>query len=220
MWILALMLTLLTALLPAGRSGREPVCCAPPPVATLTATIMPLGDSITEGVGSSDGLGYRGRLDRLLKFRHAWVGSQSAAPWRHEGHSGWRIDQVIPYARGWAATYRPSVILVDLGTNDAGRGHDEPAAQMLAELQTLLAELRAGSPTSAIVVAQPTLTPLNTAAQQAALRDYGNALAALPGIRVVDMRGVHIGTDGVHPDDAGYADMARRWAKALPSRTN
>lgn len=217
----ALLIAIVAALLqPTAHPGADPTCCTNPRAAA-TLAIMPLGDSITLGVGSASGLGYRGPLDGML-VAHRWVGSQGAAPWLHEGHSGWRIDQVVPYARTWAAQAQPGVVLIDLGTNDAGRDHDEPAAQMLAEMRQLIAELRAALPTVSLVLAQPTLTPLNTAAQQAALRDFGDALPGLAAevgrAKVVDMRGVHIGPDQVHPDDAGYQEMARRWATVLPVR--
>src|SRR5262245_50352644 len=68
-------------------------------------TIMPLGDSITYGLGGTPG-GYRDRLYTDLQnagFSFTFVGSSTENPSRllsqagqthHEGHSGFRIDQI------------------------------------------------------------------------------------------------------------------------------
>ena len=75
------------------------------PSATAIGEILPLGDSITDGLGGTGG-GYRARLHLLLNnvgdsFR--MVGSATndstavltgSGQHRHEGHSGYRIDQI------------------------------------------------------------------------------------------------------------------------------
>jgi hypothetical protein len=37
----------------------------------------------------------------------------------HEGHWGWRVDQILADLPGWLGSYTPDVALVHLGTNDA-----------------------------------------------------------------------------------------------------
>ena len=63
--------------------------------------VLPLGDSITDGAGAPGG--YRLRLYQLLTnagFNVDFVGTltDNGAPGLpdpdHEGHSGWRIDQI------------------------------------------------------------------------------------------------------------------------------
>ncbi|MCA9910973.1 MAG: hypothetical protein KC519_20100, partial [Anaerolineae bacterium] len=92
-------------------------------------TIMPLGNSITQGSGQQNS--YRRALWQLIQaggYGADFVGSQSSnfsAPppnpdfdLNHEGHWGWRADQILAQLPGWAATYQPQVVLIHLGTND------------------------------------------------------------------------------------------------------
>ena len=77
-----------------------------PPVPLVSATstsikIMPLGDSITYGVGSSTGGGYRLPLWNELRARGfpiEFVGSVHTGPAsfdrQNEGHPGWKINQI------------------------------------------------------------------------------------------------------------------------------
>ncbi len=205
------------------------ICCTPPPRPQPgIGQIMPLGDSITVGSCSTSGDGYRDRLDAKLRaagYPLTSVGSQvSASGMRHEGHGGWTIDQVTAGVQGgWLAT-PPEWVLLDAGTNDDGQGRT--AAQMLASMSTLLDKILAAGPTVKVIVAQLTITTYNTAAQQQAEQDYDNGLPALAAakgwrVRTVDMRGVELAAastctpGGVHPDDAGYEQMANRWYAAI-----
>src|SRR4051812_4213000 len=78
--------------------------------------VMPLGDSITEGTQVPGG--YRiGLWQRLATggYRIDFVGSQYNGPTNlgdhdHEGHPGWRIDQIDANITGWLATYQPHSI--------------------------------------------------------------------------------------------------------------
>src|SRR5256885_14756200 len=87
-------------------------------VGTRPVRVMPLGDSITFGVGSSTGSSYRAALwDRLVGqagYAVDYVGSQRSGALPdtdNEGHSGWRIDQIASNVDGWLATYQPDVVL-------------------------------------------------------------------------------------------------------------
>src|SRR5688500_15993420 len=80
----------------------------PPPV-----RIMPLGDSITFGAGGTANLGgYRGPLYTLLTnagynvdFVGTQTGNSSGVPDQdHQGHSGWRIDELDSNIAGWFGT--------------------------------------------------------------------------------------------------------------------
>ena len=73
-------------------------CCEP---SAGSVRIMPLGDSITFGVGGVGGFGgYRGTLySKLVNQGYSvnFVGTQTANSGsipdpNHEGHGGWRID--------------------------------------------------------------------------------------------------------------------------------
>src|SRR5690349_17858040 len=86
--------------------------------------VMPLGDSITEGTQVPGG--YRiGLWQRLAAagYRVDFVGTQSNGPAAlgdhdHEGHPGWRIDQIDANISGWLATTGARTVLLHIGTND------------------------------------------------------------------------------------------------------
>jgi len=65
----------------------------------LTIRFLPLGGSITYGLGSSHGNGYRDALHKLLEPGNTvdFIGSVKAGQMSdndNEGHSGWTIDQI------------------------------------------------------------------------------------------------------------------------------
>src|SRR4051794_23956151 len=93
-----------------GMGAVLPAAAATAPAAPASAAapaslrLMPLGDSITWGVGSSSGNSYRGFLwNRLAAEGHTldFVGSGRSGTMSdpdNEGHSGWRIDQIAGIA--------------------------------------------------------------------------------------------------------------------------
>ena len=105
------------------------------PIATTPASaesnggvrVMPLGDSITDGFSVPGG--YRiGLWQRLAAggYRVDFVGSQFNGPASlgdhdHEGHSGWRIDQIDANIVNWLRTTTPRTVLLHIGTNDMCR---------------------------------------------------------------------------------------------------
>src|SRR5215216_4783367 len=82
--------------------------------------VMPLGDSITEGTQVPGG--YRiGLWQRMAAagYQVDYVGSQFNGPTSlgdhdHEGHPGWRIDQIDANITGWLQTYTPHTVLLHL----------------------------------------------------------------------------------------------------------
>jgi len=193
--------------------------------------IMPLGDSITYGTASSTGDGYRAPLATLLggsaPMGSGWLyeGSINSGSsfWSHEGHGGYTIDQLNAGLSGWLpaagnARLPVNLILLDAGTNDSEQ--NRTGAQMLTSMSTLLDSVHTADPAARVLVAQITITGLDTPAQQQAEQDFDNGLPALAAakgtwVRTVDMRGVALSGDQLHPGDAGYQDMAGRWYAAL-----
>ncbi len=190
--------------------------------------VMPLGDSITEGTQVPGG--YRiGLWQRLAAagYRTDFVGSQFNGPaglgdHDHEGHPGWRIDQVDAAVTGWLTATRPRTVLLHLGTNDVLQNYNLAGAP--ARLSALIDHITAAAPDADVFVA--TIIPLASANQEAA----GRALnAAIPGIvrsKVNAGRRVHLVDmhaalstadliDGVHPTAGGYDKMAATWFAAL-----
>ena len=134
--------------------------------------VMPLGDSITEMRGGTDS--YRRTLWDMLVNQSGYsvdfVGGQygvrptSGDPlhWDydldHEGHSGFRADQIRDGLPGWVADADPDVVLLHIGTNDLMQGQSVDDA--IDEIGDLIDILRANNPNVAIVLAQiiPTFT--------------------------------------------------------------
>ena len=190
--------------------------------------VMPLGDSITHGTqipgGSRTGLWQRFTTDR---YTVDFVGSQFNGPSTlgdhdHEGHPGWRIDQIDASITGWLNTFNPHTVLLHIGTNDVLQNFNLGGAP--GRLSTLIDRITNTKPTAEVFVAQ--IIPLSNASQDAAARTFN---AAIPGIvqsKVNAGRRVHLVDmhsalttadliDGVHPNATGYNKMAAVWYSAL-----
>jgi lysophospholipase L1-like esterase len=201
------------------------------PCAGARTVYLPLGDSITEGYKSRSGNGYRAvladKLSTVAPMGCGWsyAGTQASGSryYPHEGHSGETINQIASHLPASLNAMAPaglpvSVVLLGAGTNDDGQ--NRTADRMLSDMSALLDRIHAGRPSTKVLVAQITITTRNSPAQQQAERDFNAGLPALAAgkggwVRVVDMSDVHLSADRIHPDDAGYADMAGRWHTAL-----
>jgi len=190
--------------------------------------VMPLGDSITEGTQVPGG--YRiGLWQRLSSggYRVDLVGSQFNGPaglgdHDHEGHPGWRIDQLDASIVGWLRTYTPRTVLLHIGTNDVLQNYNLAGAP--ARLSTLVDHITATVPDAEVFVA--TIIPLANAGQEANVRTFN---ATIPGmvqskasagrhVHLVDMHSALTAADlidGIHPTAAGYDKMAATWYTAL-----
>ncbi|GGO22971.1 lipase [Microbispora rosea subsp. aerata] len=192
--------------------------------------VMPLGDSITEGTQVPGG--YRiGLWQRLAADRYTidFVGSQFNGPGSlgdhdHEGHPGWRIDQIDANITGWLRTYTPRTVLLHIGTNDVLQNYNVSTAPQ--RLSALIDRITTAAPDADVFVA--TIIPLSNPGQEAAARTFN---AAIPGIvqsKVNSGKRVHLVDmhsklttadliDGVHPTSGGYDKMAAAWYDALRS---
>jgi lysophospholipase L1-like esterase len=187
--------------------------------------VMPLGDSITDGYTVPGG--YRiGLWQRAAAagIPVDFVGSLSNGPAElgdhdHEGHSGWRIDQLDANIVGWLQASNPRTILLHIGTNDIGQNYDVGNAP--ARLSALIDHIRTLAPNAQLFVAQ--IIPTANAANEIATQTFN---AALPGIvaqkgpltHLVDMHSAITTADladGLHPNATGYDKMAARWFSAL-----
>ena len=215
--------------------------------------VLPLGDSITDGFATTGG--YRARLNLLLnnngdvfKFIGSATNNSTAAltaagQEHHEGHTGYRIDQIdgnltglvssapVPdnsngghwldggHGTGRAAIF-PDLILLHIGTNDASQGRT--AAQMQALLQSLLAKIKTNRPNAQVIVASliPRTDDSNLEAIQMSYNSGIPATVAAQGanFHFLDMHAVlNSGdlADGQHPNQGGFDKMANAWATAL-----
>lgn len=194
-------------------AGCSPVHTAPPPKPTPTATvrpalrIMPLGDSITQGVGSSTGAGYRQRLQELLRARQVdFVGSQhggAVADPDHEGHSGYMIDQLGAGIDGWLTAAKPDVVLLHAGINDLDRGPNK--AHAADRLIALADRITADQPKATVLVLG--LIP-TTGGLEGETQAFNTRLSSATGhqYRYVDPPALTPDemADRLHPSDAGY----------------
>ncbi|BEL04587.1 SGNH/GDSL hydrolase family protein [Actinoplanes sichuanensis] len=189
--------------------------------------VMPLGDSITEGTQIPGG--YRiGLWQRLVAagYRTDFVGSQFNGPAAlgdhdHQGHPGWRIDQIDANVAGWLRATTPRTVLLHIGTNDILQNYNVSGAP--SRLSALIDRITATVPSADVFVA--TIIPLANSGQEAAARTFN---AAIPGIvqskggrvHLVDMHAALTTADlidGVHPTATGYDKMAAAWYAALRS---
>jgi len=204
-------------------------CCGSPPApaAGRVWRVMPLGDSITRGAGD----GWRGTFwSRVLAGggRLDLVGSQvqgSFADPQHEGHGGWRIDQLTAIAADRVRRYAPDVVLLMAGTNDLVHHR---WAGMAGRLETLVRAVQAARPGVRVLLATvPQMQP-RSAGLVAAWNAYRAAVPVVAGrTGATVVRGdvvrypSDLTADGVHPSRCGYARLAwlwwHGWVRAVPA---
>lgn len=197
--------------------------------------IMPLGSSVTYGLGSSAAnasAGYRAYLQYYLNdagVSYDMVGSlragnQNLIDTDVEGHSGYRIDQVAHYAPTWLANNAPDLVLLHTGGNDVFQNYR--LAEAPQRLDSLIDLIRAKSPAGVKIVVCTLLDTSDAAYQprvdayNAALRQVVAAQAAAHGdVWLAEMSGIiNVKTDlsdRMHPNAKGYAKMAVSWAYAI-----
>ncbi|WP_242620844.1 SGNH/GDSL hydrolase family protein [Streptomyces sp. BK239] len=199
----------------AGSPPSAVRAAAPTPL-----RLMPLGDSITWGVGSSSGNGYRAFLrNQLAAEGHAldFVGSGRNGTMSdpdNEGHSGWRIDQITGIADSVLNRHRPNVVTLEIGTNDLNGNYQIPTAP--DRLRALIDRITRAAPDATVLVGT---VIISTSGTEEANRPAFNA--RVPGIvqaaqaagkhvRLVDMSALTRAdlADALHPDDTGYRKMA------------
>lgn len=187
--------------------------------------ILPLGDSITAGFGSTTWNGYRQNLEDTLKSagnQVAYVGSLKHGTMPdnvNEGHSGWPLDAINGLTPR-VGTCRPNVVTLMAGTNDAVqyRGYDP-----VARLEQVMRDIFTQDPNTSVVVAG--LLPSTIAAEDAIDKQI---TAAIPGIvsrlqgegkavAYADMREVTLSdlSDQRHPNDGGYTKLAAAFANGI-----
>ncbi len=187
-----------------GGSGAYNPC----PGAGTACAIMPLGDSITDGVGSSaPGGGYRVQLFHDAVQAHkaiTFVGSATdpngpttldgkTFPRNHEGHPGYTIDNssttsgISPLVDASIATNHPQIILLMIGTNDINRNIDPANAP--TRLGALLDKIFNDAPNTLVVVAK--ITPwADDGTNVSAVEPYNNAIASV--VQTRNASGKHV----------------------------
>ncbi len=166
-----------------------------PTTAGTACAVLPLGDSITEGYGStSPGGGYRVELFRQAVNAGkniAFVGSLTNGPTtvanrnfprQHEGHGGYTIDSGTGHSGisgqitdSALANYHPHIVLLMIGTNDINGNMD--VANAPTRLRNLIDEITRNAPAALVVVAS--IIPIKNSGTNQRVQTYN---AAIPGI--------------------------------------
>jgi acyl-CoA thioesterase I len=230
---IALLLTPIVAILALGVITARPIEQTP----SGDIRIMPLGDSITQG--NATHISYRRGL--WLRLRQAgyavdFVGSTQEQfggtilpgdfDRDHEGHWGWRTDEVLPQIEAWSRKAQPDIVLVHLGTNDLAKYPSVNSIDStVAELRSLIQTLRRVNPRVKVLLAQ--IIPLWGSEEK--FRQFNRQVEQLaqqmstPESRVMavdqftdfdPMTGKDT-YDGCHPSSSGEAKMVDRWFAAL-----
>lgn len=200
-------------------------------IGSVPLRILPLGASITHGVASSDGNGYRQYLRQqlvALGILVNMVGSNPNGTMKDNDNSGWPgfiIDQTHAKSNIDTPNYKPNLVLINLGTNDAIQDIDIPNAGN--RMSSMISDIYTQSPRATIILssliynadtgAQARGLQINAQYKTLAtkLRDAGKPLVyadmqSLAGPALSD-----ISPDGVHPLDRGYQKMANVWLTAI-----
>lgn len=231
-----------------GSSGFDPCPGSEP------CKVLPLGDSITWGINYGGGYRIKLHAHAITDSKNVtFVGYDSGNPPdqatlsklgsagskfvnKHEGHSGWTIQQDDDLVTGKStatndgvsysgkkvvADFGPHIVLIHLGTNDM---YQSPTGAP-DRLGTLIDHVVAAAPNALVVVSN--IIPFPSGAS--AVTTFNNAV---PG--VVKQRtdaGKHVifvdqfkgfstsdlGSDQVHPNEGGYEKMAAAWYTAIKS---
>jgi len=220
---------LFIGLVAACGSGADNSAPAPQ-TSNAVVKIMPLGDSITQ---SSAGLNsYRYYLWHLLLdhgyhvdfvgTRHGVGGPPESTDFDmdHEGHPGWRADEILAQLQAWAAAASPDVVLLHIGTNDLSQGQSVDSTvddissiidllrMVNPRIRILLAQIIAKTGLSSIAVLNGRLSTLVADKQQAQ-----SPLALVDQYSGFDPATMTY--DGTHPNDVGNSQMAGRWFEKL-----
>ncbi|KAK3378891.1 carbohydrate esterase family 3 protein [Lasiosphaeria ovina] len=192
--------------------------------------IMPLGASITWGQASSDGNGYRDAVRTQLTSAGNpvnMVGNRQHGSMRDndvEGWPGFRIEQVHQKAATSVPQWKPNVILVNAGTNDALQNKNVSSAG--ERMESMLNDLYGWSPRAVIFLSTLIVNRNGNAERDAVainvqLTSVAQKFqAAGRRLLLVNMRGdtgPQLGdlADDTHPNDVGYRKMANIWLAAL-----
>jgi acyl-CoA thioesterase-1 len=195
--------------------------------------IMPLGDSITQSDSTHNS--YRRKLWKKLQsegYNVDFVGSQTnhnlwATPpdpdfdLDHEGHWGWRADQILEKIDKWAGSYLPDIALIHLGHNDIFHGNSVQST--VSELEQIIDILRRHNAKVTVLLAQLIPThPQSLSIQElnAKITELAESKSTLtsPVIVVNQWKGFDAPSDtydGVHPNESGEEKMATRWYEAI-----
>lgn len=195
-----------------------------------TLRLMPLGGSVTYGVGSSTGNGYREYLRDMLiaqGYNVNLIGSRKSGSMSNndtEGWRGYRLDQIESKVRRSVKMLLPNVFTINAGSNDCIQ--DFQVDKLGGRMDNMLEYLWRTCPLSTVILstllinadeqvnsrvlhANHQIRDLVGARRARERRIYLADMHSLEGPQLIDL------VDGVHPNDEGYRKMAVIWADAV-----
>ncbi|HEX9654899.1 MAG TPA: DNRLRE domain-containing protein, partial [bacterium] len=199
-----------------------------------TLRIMPLGDSITQGVhGSTDNAGYRNDLAGLLEgagIAYNFVGTRDHGTGfdaDHEGHSGYRADEILAELNSYLNSNPPDVILLHIGTNDISEL--QTPATTIGEVSNILDGIKNFD--ADIVTILSSVIPRSDS-KNGATNTLNNYIRDVIPVKQNSGHQVFYAgnneafvansnwptqylADSVHPNDTGYGVMAGVWLNAI-----
>ena len=210
--------------------------------ASAACRIMPLGDSITWGVGYEEvgddayRFGYRHYLwQDLVGAGHTvdFVGSLrsgysvSGFDANHEGRGGETAAYVATYVYQWLVNNPPDLVLLHIGTNDLNSGFDVETS--VENVENVLNNIDVYESTYNREVAVILAQIINRQEHDSLTSAFNTALRSLAETRqtagdrlvLVDMENALLYPDDMydllHPNGSGYSKMADVWLGGLQS---
>jgi lysophospholipase L1-like esterase len=183
-----------------------------------------LGDSITYGDGSSDGLGYAGKLLNLLG---PYFGRAEVRTWGRQGDSSAETAEVTRQTLNW---FNPAYTLILLGTNDwheqACQSRPAASCYTIEKLREIVRDVKGWDSLpvlGTIPPVNPTLAPESRNRWNDDMNVLIKALGQQEQVLVADINAemkaagslAALFADDVHPNDAGYQLLAQAWFKAI-----
>jgi len=200
------------------------------PIQAVTVKVMPLGDSITDGITVVGA--YRIKLWENVTsngLKVDFVGSASNGPAElgdknHEGHSGWRIDQIDANINAWMDTSKPKIVLLHIGTNDISQKYDVANApnRLGSLIDKICAKLPSGGKLYVAKIIPISYADVKSYNTQITTVIQNKANQGKP-VYMVDMFSALTTADladGVHPNLTGYNKMADVWYNAIHNDLN
>lgn len=169
--------------------------------------VLCLGDSITMGVGGTNG-GYRGYLQDMLGSRYVLV---------TEAHKGWTTEQIRKIVPLLLMEVKPDIVLLMIGTNDIHLGKFEEGA---INIPKIIYNILLKDSNTKIIAGK--LLPSKKYDFDVAFfnlvllfidKEFGSAVDTV----LFGLTEEHL-SDGIHPNDEGYKIMAKAWYDEINAR--